>query len=289
MNGTNQGYVSTSQMFNGWTNFTLMGWFNIDPSQYPFPNGRASLFGQLWTAELGFYGGTNMYFYSQGIDAVNPVTNGFAPGLWHFVAVVSDHAAGKTTIYLDGVVVETSGACPGVTLPNYFSIGKNVSTAPPDPSFFPGSIDEVAAFDHALSASDVQSLYQAATPAVFFTAQPTSHSLYAGRTASFTADAAVATGTGTISYKWRKNGSNLSDVGKFSGTTTTNLVISNVSALEVGALRRGGDCRPQFGDQSNGDPRRGPRARGRLLCGKDRQLQPDGLLALQRRRRNQCV
>jgi hypothetical protein len=67
---------------------------------------------------------------------------------------------------LDGVVVETSGACPGVTLPYFFSIGNKVSNFPDIPSYFPGKIDEVAAFDHALSASDVQSLYNLAAAVI---------------------------------------------------------------------------------------------------------------------------
>ena len=167
MNGTNRGYAGTSQMFNGLSEFTLMGWFNIDPSQYPFSlnaDGRASLFGEQWTAELAFYQGTNLYFYAQGITARIFVTSGFGPGVWHFVAAVSDPNAGTTTVYLDGAVAGVGGSCPGVVLPYYFSIGDYVSNFPNVPSPFPGSIDEVAAFDHALSASDVQNLYQAAGP-----------------------------------------------------------------------------------------------------------------------------
>ena len=240
LNGTNQGFASTSQMFNGMSNFTLMGWFKIDMSQYPFtnPDGRASLFGQEYAAEISLYKGpfadTQLYFFSMGIAATIFVPGGFADGAWHFVAAVSDQAASMTTVYLDGVAAGTGTACPGTTQPYFFSIGKNVSNFPDIPSFFPGSIDEVAAFDHALSASEVQGLYLAATPAIFFSSQPQSHTLYAGRTASFTAVAEVSDGTGTISYRWRKNGSNLSDGGKFSGTTTTNLVISNVAAGEAG-------------------------------------------------------
>jgi len=170
MNGTNQGYASTSQMFNGLSEFSLLGWFNIDPSQYPFSleaAGRASLFGEQWTAEISFYQGTNLYFYAQGIPATIFVTSGFDPGVWHFVAAVSDPNAGTTTIYLDGVAAGVGGACPGVTLPYHFSIGDYVSNFPNVPSCFPGSIDEVAAFDHALSADAVLNLYQAAAPHPF--------------------------------------------------------------------------------------------------------------------------
>ena len=99
-----------------------------------------------------------------GIAATIFVPGGFADGAWHFVAAVSDQAASMTTVYLDGVAAGTGTACPGTTQPYFFSIGKNVSNFPDIPSFFPGSIDEVAAFDHALSAADVQSLYKVAAP-----------------------------------------------------------------------------------------------------------------------------
>jgi hypothetical protein len=168
LNGTNQGYASTATLFNGLSQFTLMGWFKIDPSQYPFTgsshlNGRASLFGQQWTAELGFYQGTNLYFYSQGIDQTIFVTSGFDPGVWHFIAVVSDQGANTTTVYLDGAVAGTAGACPGTTQPYLFSIGKNVADFPANGAFFPGNIDEVAAFDHVLSASTLQTIYKVGT------------------------------------------------------------------------------------------------------------------------------
>jgi hypothetical protein len=172
LNGTNNGYASTAKLFNGLSAFTLMGWFKLDPSQYPIvdtgtggahPQGRASLFGQQWAAELGFYQGTNLYFYSQGISATIFVTSGFTPGQWCFVAAVSDPDAGATTLYLNGVAAGTADACPGTVQPYLFSIGKNV-TYFPESAFFPGSIDEVAAFDHALPATTVQGIYLKGNP-----------------------------------------------------------------------------------------------------------------------------
>ena len=146
--------------------FTILGWFKIDPSQYPFsgsahPEGRASLFGQRLKAELAFYQGTNLYFYGDGMSTIF-VTNGFAPGVWHFVAAVSNPGSNTTTVYLDGAVVGSDLACSGASQPSLFSIGKNVSFAPEN-AFFPGSIDEVAAFYHALSASAVEGIYRAGT------------------------------------------------------------------------------------------------------------------------------
>ena len=92
-----------------------------------------------------------------------------------------------------------------------------------------GSYDVVATVGPNSATSHTATL---AVYPVSFTSQPKSQTLYVGRTASFRV---AVVGSGTISYRWRKNGSNLSDGGKISGTTTTNLVISNVTGPEVGS------------------------------------------------------
>jgi len=172
LDGLSQGYSSSVGLFNNRSNFTIMGWFNINPSQYPIvtdpfshPDGRASLFGQEWAAEIGIYQGTNLYFYATGISATIFANSNLVPGVWNFVAAVSDATANTTTLYLNGAVVGTASACPGTVNPYLFSIGKNVSYYPSggyDNAFFPGSLDEVAAFDHPLSSSQIQALYQTA-------------------------------------------------------------------------------------------------------------------------------
>ena len=174
LDGFSQGYSSSVGLFNNRSNFTIMGWFYIDPSKYPFmddgygyihPAGRASLFGQQWAAELGFYQGTNLYFYATGISATIFANTNVTPGVWNFVAAVSDATANTTTLYLNGAAVGTASSCPGTVNPYVFSIGKDVSYSPAggyDKAFFPGSLDEVAAFDHPLTAATVQALYQTA-------------------------------------------------------------------------------------------------------------------------------
>ena len=187
LNGLSQGYSSSVGLFNNRSNFTIMGWFNINPSQYPIgannnnnpfinPSGRASLFGQEWAAEISIYQGTNLYFYATGISATIFANTNIVPGVWNFVAAVSDATANTTTLYLNGVVVGTALACPGTANFYLFSIGKNVSYFPSggyDNAFFPGSLDEVAAFDHPLSASQIQALYQTATVASVASVAPT--------------------------------------------------------------------------------------------------------------------
>lgn len=63
------------------------------------------------------------------------------------------------------------------------------------------------------------------------TQQPTNQAVLEGATASFTV---AATGGLPLVYQWRDNGTNLADGNNISGSTTTNLIISNVSTNDVG-------------------------------------------------------
>lgn len=70
-----------------------------------------------------------------------------------------------------------------------------------------------------------------ATPGPTITTQPTSQTVNPGATVQFNV---AATGSGALSYQWRKEGVNLSNGGKISGATTATLTISNVQQTEVG-------------------------------------------------------
>ena len=61
--------------------------------------------------------------------------------------------------------------------------------------------------------------------------QPTNQAVLEGATAAFSVQ---ATGGLSLSYQWRVNGTNLTDGGNIFGSTTTNLIISNVSSANVG-------------------------------------------------------
>jgi N-acetyl-anhydromuramyl-L-alanine amidase AmpD len=63
------------------------------------------------------------------------------------------------------------------------------------------------------------------------TTQPTSKTVNPGVNTSFTVG---ATGTGTLSYRWRKDGVNLSNSSKYGGVTTTTLTVTNVQQTDVG-------------------------------------------------------
>jgi hypothetical protein len=61
--------------------------------------------------------------------------------------------------------------------------------------------------------------------------QPQSQSVASYNSASFTV---AATGTGPLSYQWRKGGTNLLDGGNVSGSATTNLNLTNISLNDAG-------------------------------------------------------
>ena len=63
------------------------------------------------------------------------------------------------------------------------------------------------------------------------TQQPTNQAVLDGAAATFTVG---ATGGLPLYYQWQYNSNNLSDGGSISGSTTTNLTISNVSATNIG-------------------------------------------------------
>lgn len=67
------------------------------------------------------------------------------------------------------------------------------------------------------------------TPAIF-ARPPVSQTNAVGTTASFTVEVA---GNLPVSYRWRRQGTNLMDGGNISGVTTTNLLVANVQAADA--------------------------------------------------------
>jgi hypothetical protein len=63
--------------------------------------------------------------------------------------------------------------------------------------------------------------------------QPLSLTNYSGATVNLSV-AARDNGVPPLSYRWRKNGVNLSDGGNISGSTTTNLTLSNITTNDAG-------------------------------------------------------
>jgi len=66
------------------------------------------------------------------------------------------------------------------------------------------------------------------------TLQPAAQNVCSGATATFTVS---ATGSGTLSYQWQKNGSNLTDGGHYSGCTTATLAVSSADSSDEANYR----------------------------------------------------
>ncbi len=72
------------------------------------------------------------------------------------------------------------------------------------------------------------------TPPPSITQQPQPQSVCEGGSASFTV---AASGEGTLSYQWQKDGVNLADGGAYAGTSTPTLTVQPVSAGQSGSYR----------------------------------------------------
>ena len=159
------------------------------------------------------------------------------PGQWSLVAlVVSPTNATIHVMNTNGLIASSHAwqhvaqSFSGTTL-----IGDDSADGGNGTRVFGGTVDDVAVFNRALSASQVAALYAAASGVSSFApaigSQPASLSLYAGQTAQFTVGAG---GTEPLSYQWQKGSPgayvNVTDGGRFSGSTTPTLTISSVVA-----------------------------------------------------------
>jgi hypothetical protein len=147
-------------------------------------------------------------------------------GNWVFLAGTWDGA--NWNLYRDGQLVAQAPDTAGpVAVTNEWSIG---SRSDPDDFFgmrFAGSLDEVAIFTNALSASTIRALYLSANVPPVLTQSPQlpSGPVYDGD--SFTL-AASAEGNPPLAYQWTKDYMNLP------GQTGTSLTLDNVSTADVG-------------------------------------------------------
>jgi hypothetical protein len=177
-----------------------------------YPNG---------TAVFGVYVGAGTGW------ALTPPTS-LPANQWSHVAGVFDGT--NVTFYLNGVPSGVAAA-PGQILPsgNHLQLGHD----PSNPSrYFNGLIDEASVYRIALSASQVQAIYNSGSagkcpsslpPSVL--ANPQSQTVTVGANVSFSA---LAAGTPPLNYQWQLNGSSLP------GATSTTLALTNVQPAQAG-------------------------------------------------------
>jgi hypothetical protein len=149
---------------------------------------------------------------------------------WVHIAGTYDGLNAK--IYVNGVLSASTtyayGINPG-TQP--LSIGCSINGGPV--SLFNGQIDETSLYNRALSASEIQGIYNAGSlgkcvvgVAPTITSQPTNQTVTVGGTANFTVG---ASGSPVLTYQWY-NGS-----GSIPGGTNSTLTLSNVQLSAAGS------------------------------------------------------
>jgi hypothetical protein len=182
--------------------------------------GPGSLFGSI--ADLS--GGSHQISTAPGL--LN--TNSF-----HHVALTYDRASGVTAVYLNGVAVkqETLGSFqPQTSFPLYLGLRPS---GPFSNIYFRGMMDEVGLYNRALSATEIQSIFNAGTAgkcsvlrAPVIITQPASLKVTNGATAVFSVS---AEGSLPLTYQWYFNGTPL-----VAGTNAM-LTLANVQTNQAGA------------------------------------------------------
>ena len=150
------------------------------------------------------------------------VCNFYIRNQWCHLAFVRN--GNVFTIFVNGVASESqtnSIAVPNVNAP--LTIG----------GLF-GQLDEVSIYNRALSATEIQSIYNAGSagkcrvPCI--TTQPQSQTNNADATVTFH----VIAGANPMGYQWQNNGTNLTDGGEISGSSTSTLTVSTITLNDAG-------------------------------------------------------
>ncbi|HUY69531.1 MAG TPA: LamG domain-containing protein [Candidatus Tyrphobacter sp.] len=110
-----------------------------------------------------------LYCFSDGSDALASTNQTVNDGNWHFATLTYDGSHVK--IYIDGLLAGTSGLASGKSIQvsadggAYFFIGSYLGGG----GFFPGTIDDVRVYNRALTASEIQNLYNSIPYTAYFT------------------------------------------------------------------------------------------------------------------------
>ncbi len=264
-NYVSMGYPTALKFGTG--SFTVMSWFNTSSTAFQrivdmgmdtwdtgfelsfdetgiCPNGNTS---GCVTAAIG--GGTGS---SAASVAFGSTLNGLNDGNWHQAALVVDQTGHTAQLYIDGTlqpVTVASGYCTSgtaVTSVNIsgcanlnatsassaepFTVGALRSTAHPVGNPFTGSIDEVRAYNSALSSSQIQNQYAADTTS------PSGYWPLDEGTNTTTADSSGNNNTGAITGATWGTGE-VNDALTFTGTNYVSMVTpTNILKFGTGSF-----------------------------------------------------
>jgi hypothetical protein len=220
----NAGFVGTTASLNDLAKFTVMGWLRRGTAH----SGRGGYFGQNDLLEFGDAdSGANIEAWINAYNTNIKIPYPFRDKEWGLITLVGDGTS--AVLYTNGVVASTltqTVESYGTSAYNFNIGGGGIFNTAGD--YFLGNIDEVAVFDKALTAQQVQEIYFGANIAPIITQQPAApaRDLYEGNPVTLTV---AATGTPALQYQWRKGGSDLT------GKTSADLAFDNIKVLDAGA------------------------------------------------------
>lgn len=209
--------------------FTIEAWIRRShatmASQDPFQSG--TLVGYGWNGyALAIRDEGRLFLTKVGVSAVMSSLAITDTEQFHHVAVTK--VGSSVTFYLDGVGETVESYDPGFEFSSTAAIGARGGDWV---ASFLGAMDEVAIYNRALSPTEIQALYHAASdgkcyeipPAI--TSPPGDAAVLVGDSALFTVAAA---GTPPLSYQWLHNGTALE------GATRAALTLGNVQPSQAG-------------------------------------------------------
>jgi Concanavalin A-like lectin/glucanases superfamily/Bacterial Ig domain/Immunoglobulin domain len=152
-------YVSTVPgLLNGLEDFTMTGWIQRGGDQA----NRTGLFGQNDKVEFGYINNDTIQAWTD--NGLNVTPNPFPNGKWAQVALISD--GGTLTLYTNGLAAASRTHVTQADNQNSFNIGGGgiFDDLSRNGNWFLGRIDEVAVYNRALSAGEVNALFELGAP-----------------------------------------------------------------------------------------------------------------------------
>jgi len=252
-NGVNHFATLPSSVMSQVTgSFTVSFWLRADslvPNNLGYDpiNDRSS---SIWNFRFRLmFGQTNFATYSPDssyMDHINansqlPRAAGPYPnpdGWVHYVLVYAGTASsGVMRLYYNGQLTGVSATTSLMSGARPINIGRGISpTMPMGYGFFRGTLDEIAIWNRALTAIEIQNIYNSCALAI--TNQPANQSVAVGNTASFTVIPANA--NATIQWQIDTSGQwmNLVNAANITGVNSTTLNIANIGRTLNGARFR---------------------------------------------------
>ena len=219
---------------------TIETW--VDPAdvstERPLVEWNSGIFGShFWiaVASQGKGGPGSLYANIKDIDlqdhSVFSSAGVISANKYQHVAVTYSKSTGVAVLYANGVVLTSSNLgvfTPMTTGDLYFGLRPFDAGAG---TRFTGQMDDITLYSRALTATEIQAIYNAGSAgkclglAPSIVMQPASLAVNVGATAAFSVTAA---GTAPLSYQWQFSGSNIA------GATGTSLTLSNVQSTQAG-------------------------------------------------------